>query len=205
MRRLCPRGLPYVALGCAILAAQTLKADTILINDQAGLVTVSVTDPVREQASTAPGFADVEIHNPPGATVILNGGLLEWKILEPGQDPSGFNYPISDVMTADEFDLPSGDTILSLDFFSGNGFSAECSSEACIVESGDIQTFWSLEWSDGTIDTFEFKSTEPAPEPSTLLLLCTGMLGVGAIGRRKYFSRVFSNADTRGVSVEASK
>ena len=74
---------------------------------------------------------------------------------------------------------------------------------ACIVENGDVQTFWSLEWSDGTIDTFEFKSTEPAPEPSTLLLLCTGMLGVGATGRRKYFSRVFSNARTRGVSAAA--
>ena len=197
MRRLCPRGLPYVALVCAILATPTLKADTILINDQAGLVTVSVTDPVREQASTAPGFADVEIHNPPGATVILNGGLLEWKILEPGQDPSGFHYPISDVMTADEFDLPSGDTILSLDFFSGDGF--DCSSGPCIVESGDIQTFWALYWSDGTIDTFEFKSTEPAPEPSTLLLLCTGILGVGATGRRKYFSRVFSGAGPRGA------
>jgi hypothetical protein len=142
----------------------------------------------------------VEIHNPPGATVVLNGGLLEWKILEPGSDPTGFYYPISDIMTADEFDLDSGDTILSLTFSSGDGFSANCSSEACYVENGDVQTFWSLEWSDGTIDTFEFKSTEPVPEPSTLLLLCTGMLGAGATGRRRYFSRVFSNARTRGVS-----
>src|SRR5712672_112047 len=47
MRKLRPRGLPYVALGCAILATQTLKADTILFNDLLGLITVSVTDPVR--------------------------------------------------------------------------------------------------------------------------------------------------------------
>ena len=194
MRRLCLRGLACVALACAILATQTLKADTILINDQAGLVTVSVTDPVPEQVYTAPGFADVEIYNPPGATVILNGGLLEWKILE----PTGVPYPISDVITADEFDLPSGDTILSLTFSSGDGF--DCFSGGCIVESGDFQTFWALYWSDGTIDTFAFKSTEPVPEPSTLLLLCTGMLGVGATGRRKNFLRVFSNTRTRGVS-----
>lgn len=142
----------------------------------------------------------MEINNPDSATVILNGGLLEWKILEPGTVFSGFVYRLSDVMTADEFDLPSGDTILSLDFFSGDAFSADCSSEACIVESADVQTFWALYWSDGTIDTFEFKSTEPAPEPSTLLLLCTGMLGVGTMGRRKYFSRVLSNACARGVS-----
>ena len=65
--------------------------------------------------------------------------------------------------------------------------------KACFVENGAVQTIAEFRWSDGTIDTIQFKSIE-IPEPSTLLLLGTGMLGVGTAGRRKYFSRVFSNA-----------
>jgi hypothetical protein len=183
MRRLRPRGLLYVALGCAILATQTLKADTILINDLPGLFTVSVTDPVREQASGGIGFADVTIFNPPGATLICCTGqdlLAEWLVLEPPTLCRGPFDCASDFITLDGSELPSGDTILDF-FFSVRvaPFFADCSEEPCIVENGDVQPFAGfLEWSDGTIDTIEFKSTEAVPEPSTLLLLCTGVLGV---------------------------
>ena len=194
MRRLRPRGLLYVALGCAILATQTLKADTILINDLPGLFTVSVTDPVREQASSGIGFADVAIFNPPGATLIGGGELLaEWLVLEPPTLCRGPFDCASDFITLDGVELPSGDTILDF-FFSVRvaPFFTDCFTEPCIVENGDVQPFAGfLEWSDGTIDTIEFKSTEAVPEPSTLLLLCTGMLGVGAltVSQRLTFAR----------------
>jgi len=193
MRRLRPRGLLYVALGCAILATQTLKADTILINDLPGLFTFSVTDPVREQASIeAPGFANVTIFNPPGATLIAGGGLFEILVMEPvGTGCSPFSCA-SDFIIGDESDLPSGDTIVDITFtVEDESFFADCSSEPCIQENGDVQNFAALYWSDGTIDTIDFKSTEPAPEPSTLLLLCTGILGVGAltVSQRLTFAR----------------
>jgi hypothetical protein len=109
MRRLRPCGLLYVALGCAVLATQTLKADTILINDLPGLFTFSVTDPVREQASIeAPGFADVTIFNPPGATLIDSPGLFEILVMEPvGTGCSPFSCA-SDFIIGDESDLPFG-------------------------------------------------------------------------------------------------
>lgn len=189
MRKLCPRGLPYVALGCAILAAQTSKADTILINDLPGLITVSVTDPVREQASSGAGFADVTI-NPLayGATLIDGAPQDEWLFVEARQGFASDFATLNGSDTAVDFHFFSMDEMLT--FYDG----------PTIVENGEVQVLVRLEWSDGTIDTIEFQSTEPTPEPSTLLLLCTSMLGVGATGRRKYFSRVFSNARARGVS-----
>ena len=116
MRRLRPRGLPYVALGCAILATQTLKADTILINDLPGLITVSVTDPVREQVSgNGTTFAEVDIHPPVyGATLIDFGDVAEWQFVEPAMGPVA-----SDFAYAYEADLSSGPALIFHFFFDG--------------------------------------------------------------------------------------
>jgi len=102
MRRLRPRGLPYVALGCAILATQTLKADTILFSDLAEEFTVSVTDPVREQVHGSGSGAFVLISPPDGATLIAGGGVAYWRILEPG---TVFRGPLDPVIQSDFVDL----------------------------------------------------------------------------------------------------
>jgi hypothetical protein len=197
MRRLRPLGLPYVALGCAILATQTLKADTILFNDLPGLVTVSVTDPVREQVHSWTGGASVVINPPDGATLI-NGGLFELLLLEPGSACCYGFYAVSDGILINT-ESPGFPGFVRFDSADDSIIFTYCPG-ACIVENGQVQDITSVEWSDGTIDTIQFQSTEPAPEPSTLLLLCTAMLGVGATGSRKCFSRVFFNARTCGVS-----
>jgi hypothetical protein len=199
MRRLRPRGLPYVALGCAILATQTLKADTILFNDLPGLVTVSVTDPVREQVLSFGVEASVLINPPDGAT-LMGGGLFELLLLEPGSGCCYGFYAVSDAILIESgTETPNGSAFIGFGSADDSIIFTYCPG-ACIVENGQVQDITSVEWSDGTIDTIQFQSTEPAPEPSTLLLLCTAMFGVGATGRRKYFSRVFSNARTRAVS-----
>ena len=134
--------------------------------------------------------------------------MAYWRILEPG---TVFRGPLDPVMQSDFVDLnssgfcatPRGDPCFTFGRAGDEPVDlvfTTCPGEKCIVENGDVQTITTLVWSDGTIDTIEFISTEPTPEPSTLLLLCTGMVGVGATGRRRYFSRVFSNTRTRGVS-----
>lgn len=54
-----------------------------------------------------------------------------------------------------------------------------------IVETGGVQLAGNIYWSDGSVDTINFISDVEAPEPGTLFLLGSGLLGLGYFTRRR--------------------
>jgi hypothetical protein len=65
-----------------------------------------------------------------------------------------------------------------------------CGGSLCVgVESGQPQSVIAINYVDGTSDTIAIESnpseSSPVPEPSSLLLLASGLLGVGGMVRRK--------------------
>jgi hypothetical protein len=55
------------------------------------------------------------------------------------------------------------------------------------TEDGAFQTMGTITWSDGTVDTIQFHG-ETVPEPSSLLLFATGLIGIGLNVKRKIIS-----------------
>lgn len=57
-----------------------------------------------------------------------------------------------------------------------------------IAETGQVQPVFSVTWSNGTTDTIQFASDVDTPEPASLILLATGLLGVAGAARRKWLA-----------------
>lgn len=58
-----------------------------------------------------------------------------------------------------------------------------------LTEDGTVQIASTVTWSDGAVDTIQFQSADsPTPEPSSLILLGTGVLGLIGAARRKWLA-----------------
>jgi len=85
--------------------------------------------------------------------------------------------------------LGYGSVQAELDFFSLLAEGPDPCSNCQLTENGMIQTAGYLYWNDGTTDTVRFQSDVEAvavPEPSSLILLGSGLLGMGAFIRRQF-------------------
>lgn len=153
-----------------------LHADVVLFHDLANQLTVSVTDPVREQVF---GGGAVTINAPAGATLLGGNVLAEFDILEPGTVlGSSPSLPLIGTLNLDK-----GTTSVVAGFsLALPGAGTGCLA-ACIVADGTIQTIDTLPWSDGTTDTIQL--IVETPEPSGLLLLSTAMLAFWVSVRRR--------------------
>jgi hypothetical protein len=172
------------------LLATAAKADTIVFDEAMGPLTVSgssrLTNVSCKTIVEAQAFRCIaRLLGPPGAVLVS-----ETDLFSPGTD-EGVAEPGFPPQTAADGGLDSaflpGNTTVDLQFFDNFtpfiGFGA-CADGCPITEDGTFQTMGTITWSDGTVDTIQFHG-ETVPEPSSLVLFATGLIGIGLGVKRK--------------------
>jgi hypothetical protein len=103
-------------------------------------------------------------------------------------------YPINPNPLFDlESDLFSGLFFQPAGAYRGNlaimnippGISCNSESGCNVRENGLVYTLDTITWSDGTVDTIKFQAIQAIPEPSSLVLVGTCLLGLAGIFKRK--------------------
>jgi PEP-CTERM motif-containing protein len=182
-------------LAMFFFVAQPASADTVTFVDTGDTITVTHVGSQHDvalfntQTSTFGSCSDTEtfqcdifISSPTGAAPTSPAMALN--IAEPGTDPI---QAVSDNVLANPGSNsylvifasdPPGDpaAVLGLTPLPG---------APSIIETGGVQTAFTLSWSDQTSDLIQFQSDLDTPEPGTLLLLGTGLLGLGPALRRR--------------------
>lgn len=200
-----------VFIGCV---AHTTRADgTFTFNDLSDSVPVSFTGSrgvvnVSCGASNAPEECNFDITPPaPGVTLVSAFGTTFADFTAHGTQPAAvyIGEPSTEIGDGGSTSLSLAklsdrvtpvfldSTHLFVDFLSDaegpNGFNcSQAPSGSCnFFENGQIQTAGQVVWSDGSIDTVKFQS-DVTPEPATMLLFGTGLLGIGFAIRRKHLA-----------------
>jgi len=117
---------------------------------------------------------DIFITSPTGATP--TSPAMNLNISEAGVDPT---LAVSDYVQA----IPGGTSYLVLFASDSPGDPSNVLGLSpipgpSISETGGVQTAFTLSWSDGTSDTIQFQSDTEVPEPASIILLGTGVLGL---------------------------
>jgi hypothetical protein len=191
MKKVLTLALLFVA---PFLVTVQLRADTFIFNDLSD--TGSITQIGSLSTLTIDNGNGTEAItytiSRPGSTIVSGGSINA--LSEPG-DPtllsdalqihSGYTGTSSVLIDV----LSNGETISSINFLCASG---------CPAETGLPQELGTITWVDNvtglqTTDSLQVQSdpsesSSPVPEPSSLLLLSSGLLSVGGIVRRKLFS-----------------
>lgn len=178
--------LALAGLLAASLFASQLRADTIVIHDltdDVPTITQIGTDSTITPISASPeGLSFFLSRN--NTTVMDPTSVLTVGLSEP-TSPGGVIFA-SDLLGVS----PQTPNELRVSFNS-DPVGAEGQIEACFfvfggcvaVENGQPQDVAIIHWNDGTSDTIQIESdineSNPTPEPSSLLLLGTGLLALG--------------------------
>lgn len=84
-------------------------------------------------------------------------------------------------------DFSTGDVVIG--FHDTPPSSALCTVCQAVEGTGKLLTVGQITWGDPVVDTIQFQDgppTVPAPEPASLLLLTTGLLGYGILRKARY-------------------
>jgi len=170
--------LTSVFLSVLLFTDSPVIADTILFSDLTENVFITTTSTRVSDVSCGTNslseFCLLTL-NPPSPTAILLSPPATIGIAEAGStsgsDEIAHGQIIGTQIAVFNFfsDLDPGVPIIS------------CSPPItnCLLETGGVQTAFQLFWSNGTVDTIQFQSDVPVPEPASWLLLLMGFVALG--------------------------
>jgi hypothetical protein len=169
------------ALGMFFIGPMISFAGTVTFNDLTDTMTVTVSDPGRIYMSCLGLESCFVIVSAPDQARFVSTTLpgLPFFISEPQ------GILVSDVLTAGVLppvlDLPPGYPVIFASYADTSTLQCSPFPTGCgLTEDGTFQAIGTITWSDNTVDTIRFQSDVETPEPSSTLLLVTGLVLLGA-------------------------
>jgi hypothetical protein len=200
-RRVLMQLVESAALLAFLFIVQPASADTIRFVDATNTITVvhngtartitlfnTQTSTFGDCSATETYQCDVYIASKNGATPTSPD--ISRNISEAGINPT---VAVSDTVFAQPASLSNKPAYLVIfasdrpgDLPSGGLGLTPAPGAPVIIENGDIQTAFTLSWSDNTSDTIEFRSNlDPVPEPGTLVLFGSSLVMASGFLRRR--------------------
>jgi hypothetical protein len=182
-----------------ICSSSYLRADTILFDDLLEPVVVpggpnlipviathtdaggTVTPSTRwQQLTTGPSLGEVVVGNLLAPT---GSHLVSTTLPNPGSIEITEGPPVGIAEQSDSLDVTALSTSVNLVFGSdADGVAlplTNCAIATCISESGNTQPLGIVTWSDGTVDTIQFRSDPNIPETTSIVLSSTALVIIG--------------------------